>query len=178
MGFARRFVNVSSGLCNPVMLQVSPVTTHCIAMNGANVVMGSHHSAGETFQNDAETSRRNIKGARLEPDAIRVRHPETLIFKADVSNEVFAAPSIRLEAVGKIIEGSDRHKTMIGGQRSPVRCQESWRQPCYFFSAGAAAVAGRSEFQMSVPHLHVPPFFSQTSQYLPRSFVPSFIVIS
>src|SRR5437016_14037281 len=98
------------------MFQVSPVTTHCIAMNGANVVMGSHHSAGETFQNDAESSRRNIKGARLEPDAIRVRHPETLIFKADVSNEEIAAPSIRLEAVGKIVEGSNRHNALIRGQ--------------------------------------------------------------
>jgi hypothetical protein len=52
----------------------------------------------------------------------------------------------------------------------------------YFFSAAPGAgellAAGRSEFQMSVPHFHVPPFFSQTSQYLPRSFVPSFMVNS
>jgi hypothetical protein len=78
-------------------------------MNGANVVVGSHHSAGEAFQNDAESSRCDVKGAGLEPDTIRVRHPETIIFQLDVSNEVFAAPSIRIEAVGEIAEGSDRH---------------------------------------------------------------------
>src|ERR1700730_6973109 len=91
------------------MLQVSPVTTHCVAMNGANVVMSSHHCAGETFQNNAKSSRCDVKGAGLEPDTIRVRNPETVIFQVDVSNEVFAAPSIRIEAVGEIVEGSDRH---------------------------------------------------------------------
>src|SRR5207249_6523478 len=120
-----RLVDVSSGLCNPVMLQVSPVTTHRIAMNGANMVVSSDHRAGETFQNDAESSRCDVKGAGLEPDTIRVRNPETVIFQVDVSNEVFAAPSIRIEAVGEIAEGSDRHKAMIGGQMSDVRCQES-----------------------------------------------------
>src|SRR4029453_6666219 len=45
----------------------------------------------------------------------------------------------------------------------------------YFFSPGAE----RSEFQMLVPHFPFSSaFFSQTSQYLPRAFVPSFIVIS
>src|SRR6266496_745521 len=93
------------------MLQISPVTTHRIAMNGANMVVSSHHRAGETFQNDAESSRCDVKGAGLEPDTIRVRNPETLIFQVDVSNEMFAAPSIRIEAVGEIAEGGDRHKS-------------------------------------------------------------------
>src|SRR5881397_1029468 len=119
MGFARRFVDVSSGLCNPVMLQVSPVTTHCIPMNGANVIVRSHHRAGEAFQNDAESSRRDVKATRLEPDTIRVRNPETLIFQVDVSDEVFAAPSIRLEAVGEIAKGSNRHM-------SPYNVQLLW----------------------------------------------------
>src|SRR5712691_9914664 len=91
------------------MLQVSPMTTHRIAMNCANMVVSSHHRTGEAFQNDAESSRCDVKGARLEPDTIRVRNPETLIFQVDVSNEVFAAPSIRFEAVGETTEGSDRH---------------------------------------------------------------------
>src|SRR5437899_6252199 len=91
------------------MLQVSPVTAHCIAMNSANMVVGSDHRAGKTFQNDAESSRCDVKGAWLEPDTIRVRNPETIVFQVDVSNEVFAAPSIRIEAVGEIAEGSDRH---------------------------------------------------------------------
>src|SRR5947199_7987952 len=91
------------------MLKVSPVTAHRIAMNGANVVVSSHHGAGETFQNDAESSRCDIKATRLEPDTIRIRHPETLIFQIDVRNEVFAAPSIRIESIGETFEGSDRH---------------------------------------------------------------------
>src|SRR6266480_1000798 len=95
------------------MLKVSPVTTHRIAMNGANVVMSSHYRARETFQNDAESSRCDVKGARLEPDTIRVRHPETLIFQVEVSNEVFPAPSIGIEAVGEIAEGSDRHMSPL-----------------------------------------------------------------
>src|SRR5438309_4858643 len=95
------------------MLQVSPVTTHRIAMNGTNMVVSSDHRAGKAFQNDAESSRCDVKGAGLEPDTIRIRNPETLIFQVDVSNEVFAAPSIRIEAVGETVEGSDRHMSPL-----------------------------------------------------------------
>jgi hypothetical protein len=49
-------------------------------MNGANMVVSSHHRAGEAFQNDAEPSRCDVKGAGLEPDTICIRHPETVIF--------------------------------------------------------------------------------------------------
>jgi hypothetical protein len=90
------------------MLEVPLMATHRIAMNGTNVIMSSDGSAGETFQNDAESSRCDVKGAGLEPDTIRVRNPETVIFQVDVSNEVFAAPSIRIEAVSETVEGSDR----------------------------------------------------------------------
>src|SRR6266404_993083 len=109
VSLAGGFGDVSSGLCNPVMLQVSTVTTHRIAVNGANMVVSSHHRTGETFQNDAESSRCDVKGAGLEPDTVRVRHPETIIFQVDVGNEVFAVPSIRIEAVGETAEGSYRH---------------------------------------------------------------------
>src|SRR5438045_229470 len=109
MSLAGGFVDVCSGLCDPVMLEVSPVTAHRIAMNGANVVVSSHHRTGEPFQNDAESSRCDVKGAWLKPDTIRVRHPETLIFQVEVGNEVFAAPSIRIDAVGETVEGGDRH---------------------------------------------------------------------
>src|SRR5438309_2156252 len=134
------------------MLQVSPVTPHRVAMNGANVVMSSHHSAGETFQNDAESSRCDVKGAGLEPDTIRVRHPETLVFQVDVSNEVFATSSIRIEAVGKIAERSDRHMFSCCVSASVVTSSVS----DYFFSRAAGADAGRSEFQISATTFHVP----------------------
>src|SRR5882724_8427299 len=170
MRFASWLVNVRSRLCNPVVSQVAPVTPHRIAMNSANMVVSSHHRAGKTFQNDGESSRCDVEAAGLEPDTIRVRNPETVVVQAGVSDEVFAAPSIRIEAVGEIAEGSDRHKAMIAGQMSSVRCQETRRQPCYFFSESAGAVAGRSEFQISAPHFHLPSAcFSQTSTYLPRS---------
>jgi hypothetical protein len=78
-------------------------------MNGANVIVSSHHRAGETFQNDAESSRCDVEAAGLEPNAICIRNPETLIFQVEVSNEVFAAPSIRIETVGVTVEGGDRH---------------------------------------------------------------------
>src|SRR4029077_18665576 len=96
------------------MLQVSPMTTHRIAMNGANVVVTSHHRAGEAFQNDAESSRCDVKATGLEPDTIRVRNPEKVIFQSDSGNEVFAAPSIRIEAVGKTVEGGDWHVSPFG----------------------------------------------------------------
>src|SRR5437588_8492588 len=115
MSLACGFVDISPGLRDPVMFQVSPVTTHRVAMNGANVVVSSHHRARETFQNDAESSFRDVEGAGLKPDTIRVRNPETVIFQVDVSDEVFAAPSIRIEAVGEIAEGSDRHMSIEPG---------------------------------------------------------------
>ena len=78
-------------------------------MNSANMVMGSHHRAGKTFQNEAESSRRDVKATGLEPDAICVGNSETIIVEVGVGDEVFAASSIRIKTVGEIAEGSDRH---------------------------------------------------------------------
>src|SRR5437773_6825845 len=125
-------------------------------MNGANVVMSSHYRARETLQNDAESSARDIKGAGLEPDTIRVRHPKTLIFQVEVSNEVFAAPSIWIEAVGETVEGSDWH---LSSSYYCVSASVVTRSGLdYLFSEGAdaAADAGRSEFQIAATTFHVP----------------------
>jgi hypothetical protein len=73
------------------------------------MVMGSHHRTGKTFQNEAESSRRDVKATRLKPDTIRIRNPETLVIQVDVSNEMFAASLVGIEAVREITEGSDRH---------------------------------------------------------------------
>src|SRR5438067_10665228 len=131
MSLARGFVDISSGLCDPIMLEISPVTTHRIAMHGANMVVSSHHGAGETFQNDAESSRRDIKATRLEPDTIRVGNPETLIFQVNVSDEVFAAPSSRLEAVGETAKGTDRHSLPFCG--SIVEASSSICDDCPYY---------------------------------------------
>jgi len=84
-------------------------------MHGANVVMSPYHGARETFQDEAESTRRNVKAAGLKPDTIRVRNPETVIVEVGVGDEVLAAPSTRLETVGETIEGSDRHMIDISG---------------------------------------------------------------
>src|SRR4029453_15377515 len=166
VGLAGGFVDVSSGFCNPVMLQISPVTTHRVAMNGANVIVGSNHRAGETFQNDAESSRCDIKATRLEPDTIRVRQPKAVIFQIDARNEVFTAPSTRLEAVGETAKGSDRHMCSFSLLASVVIPSGS----DYFLSGAAGTDAGRSEFQISATHFHIPlACFFQTSRYFPRS---------
>src|SRR5438309_7950616 len=115
MSLACGFVDISPGLRDPVVLQVSPVTTYRVAMNGANVVVSSHHRAGETFQNDAESSFRDVEGAGLKPDTIRVRNPETVIVEVGVSNEMFAVPPIRLQAIGETVESSDRHVSIEPG---------------------------------------------------------------
>src|SRR4029450_12225587 len=105
-----------SGLSHPVILKVSPVTTHRITMNGADVVVSSHHGAGKTFQNDAKSSRCDVEAAGLEPDTIRIRHPETVIFQIDVGNEMFPTPSIRIEAGGEITASSERHTRSFAPQ--------------------------------------------------------------
>src|SRR5437773_6707048 len=159
------------------MLKVSPVTTHRIAMNRANVVVGSHHCSGETFQNDAESSRCNIKATGLEPDTIRVRHPKTLIFQIDVRNEVFAAPLTRLEAVGETAKSIDRHMSPFCVSAcviTLVRLEMAVRPCTYFLSAAPGAGedvgTGRSEFQISTITFHVPlACFLKSSTYLPRS---------
>src|SRR5689334_14759015 len=91
------------------MLQVPPVTAHRVATNSAHVVVRAELGAGESLQNDAESSRRDVEAARLEPDAFRIRNPEAVVLHVDVGNEVFATPSIRIEAVGETAEGGDRH---------------------------------------------------------------------
>ena len=85
---------------------------HCIAMNCTDVIMSPQHGARKTFQNYAESTGRNIKAAGLKPDTIRVRHPKTVIFQVKVSNEVFAASSIR-NWFGKVIESSTSDAEML-----------------------------------------------------------------
>jgi hypothetical protein len=89
-------------------------------MNGAHVVVSSHHRARETFQNDGESSRCDVEAAGLKPDTIRVRNPETVIVQVGVSNKMFAASSIGIETVGEIAEGSNRHKSIEPGTERGV----------------------------------------------------------
>jgi hypothetical protein len=90
------------------VLQVPPLTTHRVTTHGANVVVSAQHGAGEALQNSAEPPGRDVEVTGLEPDAISIRNPVRAIFQVDISNEVFTASLIRVEAVGKTVEGSDR----------------------------------------------------------------------
>src|SRR5579862_7137317 len=103
-------VDVGSGLCNPIMLQVSPMAAHCVAMNGAHVVVSSDPPAGQPFQNYAESARCNVEATGLKPDTVSIRHPETILDQVGVGDEMFAAPSSRVEAVGEAAECIDRHR--------------------------------------------------------------------
>jgi hypothetical protein len=96
------------------MFQVSPVTTYRIAVNGTNVVVSSYHRAGEALEHDAESSRRNVEVAGLQPNAVRVRNPETVVFQIGVGYEMFSAPLIPLEAIGKTRKGSDWQVPPLG----------------------------------------------------------------
>ena len=53
--------------------------THRITTHNANVVVSAQHGAGETFQNNAESTGRDIEMAGLEPDTIGIRHPPTVV---------------------------------------------------------------------------------------------------
>ena len=112
MSLAGGFVNEGAGLGDPVVLEVSPVTTHRIPTHRANVVVRAQYAAGEALQYDAESSGRNIEVAGLEPNTICIWHPAPVIVDVDVGNEMFAAPAARIEAVGETVEGSDWHLSL------------------------------------------------------------------
>ena len=82
--------------------------------------MRSHHRARETFQDETESSRSDIKTAWLEPDAVRVRNPETVIAEIRIGDEVFAASFIRLKTISKTVERYDRHAVFYLSNASAV----------------------------------------------------------
>src|SRR5437588_4737394 len=51
--------------------------------------------------------------AGLEPDSISIRHPATVVRYVGVRNEVLATSATRIEAIGKTVEGSDRHRSLL-----------------------------------------------------------------
>jgi len=104
------FVDVGSGLGNPIMLQVSPMAAHCITMNGADVIVSSDPPTGQPFQNYAKSARCNVEATGLEPNTVSIRDPETVLVQVSVGDEMFAAPSSRIEAVGEAAECIDRHR--------------------------------------------------------------------
>ena len=74
------------------------------------MVVSSHPATGQSFQNYAESARCHVEATGLKPDTICIRDPKTLIIQASVGNEVFAAPSKRIETIGETAERSDRHR--------------------------------------------------------------------
>jgi hypothetical protein len=76
-------------------------------------VSTTQHRAGETLQNNAKSPGRDVEVAGLDPDTFGIRNPATAVFQVDVGNEVFAASSIRIEAVGETVEGSYRQMCLL-----------------------------------------------------------------
>src|SRR6185437_16691039 len=112
VSFSGRFVNECPGLCDPIVLEVSPVSTHRIATHSAHVVMSAQRGTGKTLQNNAESPGRAVEMARLKPDTIGIRYPATIVCYIDVGNEVLAASANWIEAVGEAVESSDRHRIL------------------------------------------------------------------
>ncbi len=71
--------------------------------------MSAQFGAGEAFQNDAESSGRDVEAAGLDPYTFGVRNLVAVMVDIDVGDEVPAAPLVRSEAVSETAEGSDRH---------------------------------------------------------------------
>src|SRR5215471_4383765 len=93
------------------------MTAHRVTAHSADVVVSAQHRTGTALQNDAESPGCNVEVAGLEPDTIGVRNPAATVIRVDVGNEVFAASSIRIEAVGETVEGSDRQSATSFRQR-------------------------------------------------------------
>jgi hypothetical protein len=56
VSFAGGFINISPGLRDPVVLQISPATAHRVAMHAGNVIMRSDHGTRQTFQHHTEST--------------------------------------------------------------------------------------------------------------------------
>jgi hypothetical protein len=69
--------------------------------------------------------------ARLEPNTIGIRHPATTVLQVDVGDEVFAASSIRSEAVGETVEGSDRQMCTLVTAFEKPECLRDYDTPAY-----------------------------------------------
>src|SRR5262245_49270466 len=113
MSLAGWLVYEGSRLCHPVVLQVPPVTPHRVTTNSTNVVVSAQHRAGATLQNDAESPGRNVEVAGLEPDTVCIRNPAATFIQVDIGNEMFAASSIWIEAVGETVEGSNGQRCTL-----------------------------------------------------------------
>jgi len=89
------------------------VTSEGIAAHDPDVVVNTELGAGQSLQNDGESTRRNVEAARLEPDTIRIWNPSPLVLDVDVRSEMLATSLIRIEAVGDAAECCDRHSAFL-----------------------------------------------------------------
>src|SRR6476660_1072180 len=99
MRFTGRFINEGAGFSNPIVFQVPPVTTHRIPANDAHTVMHAEFGAGQTFQDSAESSGRDIETTRLNPREPRLRDPRTFISQVGGVHTVTAVSLVGVEPV-------------------------------------------------------------------------------
>lgn len=73
------------------------------------MIVNAELGAGESLQNDTEPSGCDVKAARLQPDALRIRNPEAVIVHVDVRDKVVALPSIWIKPISATVERGGRH---------------------------------------------------------------------
>src|SRR5436189_4457837 len=98
MCFSGRLINEGSRCCDPVVLEVAPVPAHRITAHSAHVIVSAQRGAGQTFQNDAESSGCAVEMAGLKPDTIGIRHPATVVCYVDGGNKVLATSATWIKA--------------------------------------------------------------------------------
>src|SRR5687768_10418955 len=97
------------------------MATHCVTTNGTHVVMTAEFRARQAFQDHSESAGRDIKAAWLEPNALCIRHPKTVIIEVDVGYEMSSASLFRFKAVRETVECSDGHMFSSGSVRLDTR---------------------------------------------------------
>lgn len=76
----------------------------------ADVIVSTEHGTGETIRNNTKAPGGDIEVAGLDPDTLGIRNPARAFFEIGVGNEVFAASSIRIQAIGEAVESGDRQR--------------------------------------------------------------------
>ena len=85
------------------------------------MVVRAELRTGQTLQQDAESPGGDVEVTGLDPDPIGIRNPVRAVVEVDVGNEVFAAPSIRIQAIGELLKA-------VIGKGIPL-CEPKFEKP-------------------------------------------------
>src|SRR5690348_8630944 len=91
------------------MLEVPPVPAQRVPAHGSDMVMNAKLRPGQSLQEDAEASRRDVEAAGLDPNTVRIGYPSAIVIDVRVDDEVIAVTATWVETVGYTAESGDRH---------------------------------------------------------------------